>query len=97
MASITPVRITGVVVDVSNRKGTSQAGNVYDLDTVTVLVGGKGTAAFTGSRAEIPTFTEGELVDLLVEVQTYRNEANLRYLGAWDEARATALAEAFAA
>lgn len=78
-------RVTGLVLATSRRKGTSGAGNPYDLTTARVLVAGQDVTPVTFPTSDDlqngeqpPRVTKGELVDWLVDFDVYRNEANCR-------------------
>lgn len=78
-------RITGLVLGSSRRSGTSRAGNAYDTTAVNVFVAGQAvvpvqmdTANDLGAGGSVLTVVPGDVVDWLVEVGTYREEANFR-------------------
>lgn len=78
------VRISGPVLNVENRRGTSrpkgdEPGRPYSIDTVRVLVENTGTADVTiPDNMTVPQ--RGELVDLLADVSVYGGRVQLRAL-----------------
>jgi hypothetical protein len=89
-------RITGPVLAVSTRRDTSRTGKPYVMHEVTVFVAESGVAAFsvfgdpntealvTKDGQAIPS--KGELVDVLVEVESRRGGfLNVSYVSAWPE------------
>lgn len=97
----TPVRITGLVLTVTNSKGLSKAGNPYHRREAGVLVAGIGVTAIQSMiNAEDPdpfNPVEGEFVDLVGDADVYGGRLSVNYLRVYDEDRAAAVADAVTA
>lgn len=83
-------RVSGAVLDVEERSGTSKAGNPYRMRTASVIVTGKAIIAVTlTDDAAAPG--EGELVDWLVELTAFRDEVQGRYVSDFPSATKSGL------
>lgn len=80
-------RVTGVVLRHDQRAGISKAsGNPYDITTATILVASKGTTEITGpTEILVSAFPVRSRIDVLVSVDTFRDQAQVNYVDAWDE------------
>lgn len=82
-------RISGLVLNVTRRSGTSGAGNAYDFQMIDVLVAGRGVASVQvttdndlGPGGQPVRVAPGEVVDFLVEFGTYRSDVSARLVAA---------------
>lgn len=80
-------RVTGPVLSTFRRRGTSGAGNAYDLTEVTVL-NGDDVAKVTYDTADNPVPVRGEMVDVNCDLGVYRGEPALRYKAEWSAVEA---------
>lgn len=73
------VRVTGPVGHVESRPVTSKDGREFVFHTATVLVAGRGAVdvRFNPERMDGRTFSEGDVVDLLVSVDVYGNRLSV--------------------
>lgn len=75
------VRVTGTVLNVETRRGTSRAsGEPYAITTARVLVAETGVADVT--LPDTISVIRGEDVDLIADVSVYANKAQLRAVAA---------------
>lgn len=92
-------RITGTVFGLTKRGGTSKAsGNTYSMAIAKVLVQHGNEASLVevtvdllADDAPLHLPTSGEVVDLLVQVSTYRDAPSFRFVCGWDDAKVPAL------
>lgn len=100
MATI--ARVTGLVLNVNTRSGTSRAsGEPYHRTSIDVLVGGRGVTTVDASTTEwtdkvgaVPP--RGEVVDLLVDLDVFNSNLQVRPVGLYSDDAAAAVYEALA-
>lgn len=94
----TPARVTGLVLTVTNKRGTSKAGNPYHRREAGVLVAGIGVTPvqlmMQAEDAERFNPAEGEVVDWTVDLEVYAGNLSVSYLADYDEDRASAVMDA---
>lgn len=89
-----PARITGVVVKIEEKQGTSGNGQPYHRRNATVMQGAEGVAV-VGGQAAVFAPREGDLVDWTVDVDAFNGRLGFNHTGDFDQQRLEALSKVF--
>lgn len=87
MATITPVRISGVVLGTETRTVPNKnGGDPYVFRTANVLVGNKGCTEVSYRNDQAGAFpSEGEVIDVLANSRVYNGQPQHEFYGPFED------------